>query len=381
MKKVLHLTTHLNTGGITTYIQNLIEPLRKHDFEISVLSSGGICEQNFRQLHAQIWDFPIKTKSELHPKLYWHLPKIARLCREQKIDILHAHTRVTQVMAFWLGIMTGIPTVTTCHGFYKRRLGRWINPAWGKVAIAISEPVAGHLKNDFHRKPESVCLVHNGINIIRLAEEYSRQGLDAAKKMFGFNPENKVIGMVARLSQDKGHDYLIRAFHVLVKDFPGIRLLIVGDGRERASLETLVHDLGLDKQVVFTGNLMQVAPALAAMDIFVLPATWREGFGLSIIEAMACGKPVIVTNIWALNSLIKDHSTGLLIEPKSETEIIRALSSLLTDNRLCESLGSQGKKMVNSFFSIEHMAAGIAAVYQAVLLPTARHEPKPAEIH
>lgn len=380
MKKILHLTTHLNTGGITTYIQGLIVPMRNLGFEISVLSSGGNCEQGFKQLDAQVWNFPIKTKSELHPKLYWHLPEIARLCRDQQIDLIHAHTRVTQVMAFWLGIMTGIPVVTTCHGFYKRRLGRRINPAWGKVAIAISEPVAAHLKNDFHRKAESICLVHNGINIIHLAEEYSRLSAAEAKKIFGFNPENKIIGMVARLIKDKGHDYLIRAFEVLIKDFPGIRLLIVGDGRERKPLEKLVHNLGLKDQVVFTGNIMNVAPALAAMDIFAFPATWREGFGLSIIEAMACGKPVIVTNIWALNSLIRDHSTGLLIEPKSETDLIRALSSLLSDNRLCESLGSEGKKMVESFFSIEHMAKGIAAVYQSALLPAAPQEPKTAEI-
>ncbi|MCM8776053.1 MAG: glycosyltransferase, partial [Candidatus Omnitrophica bacterium] len=108
-------------------------------------------------------------------------------------------------------------------------------------------------------------------------------------------------------------------------EIPAVRLLIVGDGREKDTLKKLIGELSLEDRIVFTGNLSDVSKPLAAMDVFALPATWREGFGLSIIEAMACRKPVIVTNIWALNSLVQNYETGILVEPRNVKELAREI--------------------------------------------------------
>ena len=361
--RVLHLATHLNTGGITTYILRLVRPLREHGVEISVLSSGGECTPSFQALQAPVFELPFRTKSELSPKLYRTLPALIRLVRENKIDLLHAHTRVTQVLAFWIQRIAGIPFVTTCHGFYKRRLGRRLLPAWGERTIAISLAVEDHLKNDFHVPAARIRRIFNAVNLEEIDRDYGKHHPEQVRVEYGFRREDCVVGVIARLVEDKGHHYLIRAIHALQKDMPQLRLIIVGEGRRKPDLVKLVVELGIRNRVVFTGNVADVTKPLAAMDIFALPATWREGFGLSIIEAIACGKPVIVTNIWALNTLIENGKTGILVEPKRADLLAQAIAGLARDQELRRSIGRQGRKMVETFFTMERMAREIADVY------------------
>lgn len=365
--KVLHLTTHLNSGGITIYILRLIKTFQKKGIETCVLSSGGDYADAFKARGVKVFDLPIKTKNELSPKVYLNLPRIMQIIREEKIDVLHAHTRITQVMAFWLQTFLKIPVVTTCHGFYKRRLGRRLNPAWGDKVIAISPPVGEHLKNDHKTPMDRIQIVSNGIDIEEIDQYLAQHNLESAKIHFGFSPKDPVIGDIARLVSDKGQEDLIRAMVILKEKFPTIRLLLVGEGKNRAHLEETVQALGLKSHVFFTGALKDITHALAAMDIFAFPATWREGFGLSIVEAMACKKPVVVTNVWALNALITDKENGLLVEAKQPEALADAITQLLRDPVLCDRVSQNARKMVEAKFSISRMAEEIAQVYRDVL--------------
>ncbi len=365
--KILHLTTHLNIGGITTYILRLIRPFRQNGIETFVLSSGGTCTAMLRAAGATVFELPIRTKSELNPKIYWAIPKIRRIIRENKIDILHAHTRVTQVVAFWIQKATGIPVVTTCHGFYKRRLGRRILPAWGDRVIGISQGVAGHLQQDHKVGLERIVTVNNGVDIEELDRAYAGHDSVKTKEEFGFLRRDPVVGIVARLVADKGHEYLIRAIDLLRKKHPDIRLLIVGDGIQKNYLQQITSQLELHQHVFFLGSVSDVTRPLAAIDIFAFPATWREGFGLSIVEAMACRKPVIVSNIWALNSLILDQSTGVLIEPKKIEPLAEAISELIRNPDKRAKIGRAGREMVEASFSVSRMALEIQQIYQGLL--------------
>ncbi|MBI3306759.1 MAG: glycosyltransferase family 4 protein [Candidatus Omnitrophica bacterium] len=360
---VLHLTTHINIGGITTYIVRLAEPLRRLGINLSVLSSGGGCTAAFQEKGVPVYELPIRTKSELHPKLYFAIPKIIRLIREQKIDLIHAHTRITQVQAFWISCFTGIPVVTTCHGFYKRRLGRRVLPAWGDCVIAISDGVADHLREDFGIPQEKIRIIYNAVDIEYLEEASARFRPEEIKSSYGFGRYDLVVGVVARLVADKGHEYLIHAIASLVDKIPNIRLLIVGDGRERLHLEQIVAQLGIKDSVVFTGNVDDITHPLAAVDVFALPAIWREGFGLSIVEAMACGIPVIVTNIWSLNTLIQNGITGMLVAPKSSDALADAIQTLLGNQELRQNMVKQARIMVKKLFTLQRMAEEMAEVY------------------
>ena len=302
--KILHLTTHLNRGGISKYILSVGNDFVKKGHEIYVCSSGGEMDEEFRVVGIQQKILPIKTKSELNPKLYWFLPALIGWVREQKIDVIHAHTRITQVMADWTHRLTGIPYVATAHGFYKRRLGRRLFPAWGIRTIAISEAVRTDLHETHHLSTDQIRVIYNGLDLQELANNFLKYEPRGVRGEYGFSEHDYVVGIIARLVPDKGHEYLIRALRCLENEFPSLKLLIVGDGKHRRYLEDLSNKLKLSARIHFTGNLKDVSKPLAATDLFALPAVWREGFGLSIVEAMACQKPVVVTNIWALNTLI-----------------------------------------------------------------------------
>ena len=324
-------------------------------------------EEEFREAGFRLKTFSIRTKSELSPKIYWALPELIRWVREEKIELIHAHTRITQVMSQWIQGITDIPFMTTCHGFYKPRLGRRILPAWGKEVVAISEPVGTHLRDSFHVSPDRIRIVYNGVDLRAFVSHFFEHRPAEVRKEYNIPEQAFVAGSTARLVPDKGHEYLIRALKKLESEIPDMHVLIVGDGRHRKPLETLAKDLKLDRRIHFTGNLRDVSRPLAAMDIFVLPATWREGFGLSIVEAMACQKPVIVTNIWALNTLIQNQVNGVLVEPRNVEELAVAIRRFFKDAEFRDRIGQAGRTAAEERFSLHRMVEELEDVYEEVL--------------
>ena len=368
MRRILHLTTHLNIGGITSYIKLLTKEMQKMPYQFFVGSSGGTQEQIIQEQGVHCLRLNIKTKSELSPKLYFAIPELLDFIQREKIDLIHAHTRVTQVLSWWIQRFSEIPCVSTCHGFYKPRLGRRLLPAWGNHVIAISKPVEGSLIEDFHVKKENVSTIFNAIDTADLTARYRQKNPEVIRKELGIPLGSKVIGIVARVVEDKGHEYFFRASGKLISDsFPDVKILVVGEGPYLNSAKKLVRRLSLENSVHFLGNINDVTYALAVIDIFVLPAIWREGFGLSIIEAMAVSKPVIVSNIWALNELVQNRVNGLMVEPRNVDELANAMRELLNNKDLYKKISHNGAEMVRREFSIHQMANRVDSLYQQIL--------------
>ncbi len=373
MIKVLHLTTHLNVGGITVYIRMLAKEMQRLGYDFSVVSSGGTEAESLEQKGIRCFTFNLKTKSELSPKIYMALPSLIRFVKKEKTDLLHAHTRVTQVLAWWIRFFTGVPYVSTCHGFYKRRLGRRIFPAWGNHVVAISEPVEEDMRKHFHVQKERVSTIFNAIDIEELRARYAEKNPLQIRKELNIPSDSPVVGIVARVVKDKGHEYLLAAADRLIRErFPNLKVLVVGGGNDLDRIKKLARNLGLSQSVFFTGSVRDITYPLAAMDIFVLPACWREGFGLSIIEAMSLSKPVVVTNIWALNALVTDRVTGLLIPPRNPEALANALTELLENGELRSLISEKGNDMVTQEFSISKMAENMDALYRRIIAETAR---------
>ncbi|OGW86281.1 MAG: hypothetical protein A3C35_03685 [Omnitrophica bacterium RIFCSPHIGHO2_02_FULL_46_11] len=380
MKRILHLTTHLNIGGITSYIKLLTKEMLKMPYQFFVGSSGGSQQEFLEAQGVHCLIFNIRTKNELSPKVYLAIPNLLNFIRQEKIDLIHAHTRVTQVLAWWLQRFSGIPYVTTCHGFYKRRIGRRLLPAWGDHAIAISKPVEESLLKDFRVKPGKVSTIFNAIDILDIRKRYAQKNPKEIRKDLHLPDKSRVIGIVARVVQDKGHEYFLKAAAKLILDsFPDVKIIIVGEGPYLESIKKLVQRLKLQNSVHFLGNVNDITYPLSVIDIFVLPAVWREGFGLSIIEAMAVSKPVIVTNIWALNELVQNRINGLLVEPKDVNGLANAMRELLVDKELYEKVSRNGSEMVEREFSISQMASRVDDLYQRVLSDHSRSFDSPID--
>ena len=175
--RVLLLTTHFNTGGITSYVLSLSDALVRQGHQVIVVSSGGNAVDRLEAACIKHIRLNIKVKSELHPKVFWALPKLKEILVAEKIDLIHAQTRVTQVIGTLLSSMTGVPLITTCHGFFRPRFWRRYFGCWGRKVIAISKPVAQHLQHDLKVDPENIILIRNGIDLalFRMTDDLLRQ--------------------------------------------------------------------------------------------------------------------------------------------------------------------------------------------------------------
>ncbi len=365
--KVLHLATHLNIGGITSYIDMTGTKLLQKGYRVGILSSGGDMAEVLKKKGFDIFIFPLRTKTELSPKLYFNLPKIVDLVRKEEIDLLHAHTRVMQVLAFFISKMTKIPVVTTAHGFYKPRLGRRIFGCWGERVIAVSPLVADELKKTHGVDEKRICLVQNAIDVDAFQKRMSEKDPLVERNRLGIPASAFVVGSISRLVRDKGHEYLIEAVKKLSGKFGNIFLLILGNGREKENLEELIEKLALKDRVRILSAIPDVTGILSIMDAFVHPATFREGFGFTIAEAMVAKKPVVGTNIWAINSIIQDQVNGFLVEPKSADALVKAIRSIIEDPDKARSIAENGQKMAVKLCSLDRMVNEIENIYEQVV--------------
>ncbi len=363
----LHLNTHLDPGGISTYIETLGKALMKKGHRVSVLSGGGSKIPSFEQSGIRCFSFPIRTKSELHPKLFLSLPRIASQIRLEKFDILHAHTRVTQVLAFWLGQITDLPFVSTAHGFYKARFGRKIFPCWGERVVAVSSLVAEELQN-LHRIPTSkITVVNNAIDIEDFEKRLRHQNPNEIRAKNGIPKNAFVIGCISRLVRDKGQEYLIEAVSRLKQQIPDLFLVLVGDGREKTRLESLIMKLDLNSRVRILSGLQETTTILPAIDVFVHPATYREGFGLAIVEALVAKKPVILTKIPALETLFEQNINAVLVSPKDSEALADAIFDFFQHPEKAKQIAERGHEMVSTLCRAERQAEEMERIYKEVL--------------
>jgi len=363
---ILFLSNHLNTGGITSYLLSLGAGLKGRGNRIFVASSGGDKEERFLQQGIVLIKVPLRTKSEASPKVVFSLFRLLPLIKKEKIDIIHANTRVTQALAFWLYKFSGAPYVSTCHGFFKPRMHRKLFPFWGKIVIAISDSVHQHLVDDFRLKPEKARVIYNGIDIDKFGVRSLELGvMSEAKKRFGLK-NGPVIGIIARLSDVKGHIYLIRAFKDVLKDKPDAQLFIVGEGKTHDELFGLAKELNIKDSVYFIPTVANTQEALLAMDIFVMPSL-QEGLGLALMEAMASGLAVVASDIGGLRNLIRDHQNGILVEPMDVKGLAKAMLELLNDAAKRKNYGETARKFILDNFSQEKMVKETLDLYQECL--------------
>lgn len=362
---IMLLAKHVNTGGITSYLLTLTKGLSREGHKVIVCSSGGNCVDLFKSQGVEhISVFGLGVKSVLNPLMWTAVPHLKSIIKMNNVDIIHVNTRVTQTLAFLINRSTDTPFVSTCHGFFKPHFWRKRFQFWGNRVIAISSPVKKHLLNDFNILPESVVLIPNGIDIERF---YPTEESRVKEVRDQWNLLHvPVIGIVARLSAVKGHEFLIKAMQLVHRKHPSAKCIIAGEGELEQKLKKQVHQLGLEDSVQFYKVVNNAQELLPLFDIFVLPSL-NEGLGLSVMEAQASGLPVIVSNVGGLPDIVKDGETGILVSTGNITGLAKAISLLLDDEVYAKTLGNNARKFINEHFSSDKMVKETLKVYNEVL--------------
>jgi glycosyltransferase involved in cell wall biosynthesis len=174
-----------------------------------------------------------------------------------------------------------------------------------------------------------------------------------------------VVGNVAALVPHKGQRHLVEAAALVVRQVPDARFVIAGEGELRAALERQIKDHHLEKHVMLLGFRPDVLSLHKAFDLFVMSSV-TEGLGTSLLDAMACEKPVVATNAGGIPEVVLEGTTGLLVPPRDHAAMAAAIVRLLRDPALRDRMGAAGLRVVREKFSAERMVQDTLKVYQAV---------------
>ncbi|WP_182526324.1 glycosyltransferase family 4 protein [Nocardioides dongkuii] len=191
-------------------------------------------------------------------------------------------------------------------------------------------------------------------------------GRDAARRELGLRPEQPVVLTVGRLTVMKGQRDLVDAVPALVRRFPDLAVLLIGDGHLRATLQAQAERLGVEHAVRFVGHRTDARELLDAADVFVLPSR-HEGMPLAALEAMEAGLPVVGTRVIGTSEAVEDGVTGLLVPPGRPPALAEALDDVLSDPLLRRRMGASGQRRYLTRFTATRMAQNTAAVYDEVL--------------
>lgn len=355
--RILILGTHLNCGGISRYIINLARGLKYRGHTVYVATCGGEWESFLKEDNIQHIFIPIKTKSILSPKLRIAYKNLKPFIQNKKIDIIHANTRVTQYLAYKLFKTTGIKYVSTFHGFYTPKLSRRYWKFEGVRTIAISQAVKDHLINDLFISSQNIDVVYNGIDI-----EYFSQERDY-RNIYGYKEDGVIVGMLGRISQEKGHFLALDAVLPLLRRYNNLYFFVCGGGKLLPLFKKRVKKEDLKDKV----RIMSIPPDdfLGIIDILVFPSS-KEGLGFSILEAFAKKKCVVASAKGGIREIVRDLDTGLIFDPYNEFSLRKVLEKVILDKELRRKVGINAFNFVQGF-SIENMAEQTEAVYKKIL--------------
>jgi len=301
---------------------------------------------------------------------------LAGWARRDAIDLLHLHSAKAGYLGRLAAQSAGVPAVYTPHAFPFQRTTDLLRPLYRYVERKLAKDTAkiicvseGEREEAVHAglPPEKMVVVPNGVNLTQWAPPSPQERL-AARRAFGITDAELVIGALARLVPQKGIDLLVQAAEDLLPDFPGVRIMIWGDGPQRKSLLDLSRRLALPG-IQLLGETRDPAQAYAAMDVFCNPARW-EGCPYAVLEAMACGLPVVASDITPHTGLLANGEAGILCENDLPGPLAGALRIVLADQDVRDAFGAAARRHVEEY-TVERMVAGTAAVYREVLANTA----------
>ncbi|MFF8031005.1 MULTISPECIES: glycosyltransferase family 4 protein [unclassified Streptomyces] len=364
--RILHITQPVD-GGVARVVTDLVRTQLADGLDVTAACPDSALATRLGTLGAHVRHW--RATRSPGASLAREVRQLARLIDEVRPDLVHAHSAKAG-LAGRLAVRGRVPTVFQPHAWsfeavdggaaaLALRWERW-GARWAARVVCVSEAeratgvragIAGRW-----------TVVPNGIDPERfrpLPADAVRAGLAPAA---GLGAQAPLVVCVGRLCRQKGQDVLLRAWSTVVRKVPEARLVLVGDGPERERLRAAAP-----ASVLFTGAVADASPWYQAADLVVLPSRW-EGMALAPLEAMACGRPVVVTDVdGARESLPSAFAARCLVPPEDPKALAGAVGALLLDPPLRASLGEQGRRHVLSRHDVRHTARAVVDLYRDLL--------------
>ena len=306
------------------------------------------------------------------------LMRLWALLRRHEPDLLHATLLRPVALGVPVARMAGVPAVVaTCNGLHEWTEGGRVGNALAgplyrsaarrvDVLVAVSRAVAAALRENAVRPP-LMKVIHNGVDTALFSPEARAGRRHILDELWGSScPDDVVlVGAAGNLRHVKGYDVLVHAAARVVRADDRIRFVLWGDGPERHHLAQLVAVHQLGDRLLMPGRRTDMAGALAACDVFVQPSR-REGFGLAAAEAMACGVPVVASDVDGLSELVADGRTGHLVSAGDGRALARALTHLVARPDLLAAMAMAARERACGHYTLAMMTRAYMDTYMSL---------------
>jgi len=357
---VIQIVLSLKCGGLERLVLDLASRLNNSRFRSSIC-----CLDEAGELASEAEALGIKViVTKRRPGRDVFLPfKLAKILKEENVDIVHTHNPGALIYGTIAARLAGTKVViNTRHGRERRPVNGLIW-AMNDTIAAISKDAKERLLKYNKINPKKINIVHNGVEIERFS---SSQNKDTKKKLLNTQTDCQIIGTVSRLAEEKDQFTILEAFSKVSKNISKVRLVFVGDGPLRKELENYSGKIGISNKVIFLGFQKDIGEIVKTFNLFSLPSL-TEGISLSLLEAMAAGKPCVATNVGGNPEVVVDGETGILVPPKDPQAMADAIVKILRNPELAQKMGAAGRRRVEEKFSLDRMVGEYEELYEKCL--------------
>lgn len=354
-------------GGAERAVFEIVSNLDPNRYNITVccLKRWGAIADSLKKLGIRV----VFLKEFIHTRIMENLQllyHLTLLMKKEKIDIVHSHLVGANLLSRFAAFLAGVPVVVcnihTLEVWYPRRL--FLDGLTHFLVdgyIAVAEAVKDYTLHHSIIPEKKITVIPNAVDPKKVEPGDSSK----KKQELGFKPEDVIIGTVARLSEEKGIDYLIKAAKILSREFPHLHYLIVGNGPLERELKRMTADLGLVRNIHFLGLQEKATEIMDAFDIFVLPSIY-EGLPVVLLEAMALSKCIVATRVGGIPEVVEEGRNGILVNPKNESNLAQAIRELLLNKEKRILMGKTSRERAEKEFNIQKIVLRISDLYQTL---------------
>lgn len=364
--KVLQVIWALLYGGAERIVMDLSQSLDREKFDVHICCTNGkgvFAERMEKQ------GIPVHVLADAEWKpVYLSGLKLVRLLRKERPAVLHSHGSGPLFDASFARLFYRVPLyVHTFHyGNYphcsrKTLMAERVAARMPDQLVAVSNAQRSALVQYLKIPPSKIRTIWNGV--AKNPNIGNKELIDAKKGELGIQPGDLTLGTVAIFSEQKGFVYLLDSAAKVVNVLPKARFILVGDGPLRQELENKVRSMRLDSRVLFTGLRTDVQELLLTFDVFLMSSLW-EGMALTLLEAMAAGKPVIATDVGDSSMIVKNGITGYLVPPKDPMQMADSILRLGSDPVAIRKMGEEALREYYDKFTLEKMMGEYGRLFE-----------------
>ena len=364
MKKirVMHVIEDLGVGGLERVVVTICRNIDRSRFEPSVLvlRGSGVLEAELAPLKIEVIDIGgAPGKGD-----YFAFRKVAREARQRRIDVFHTHNSLPLFDAFAAARLTGVRGhVHTDHARnfpdkLRYMVAEHVVSYFLDQIVAVSDDTKKNLVHYEKISPSRITVIPNGIDGERFTQPVDVAAVRAALGV----STGPVIGLAARLTEQKGVIYLLQAVVQLREQYPGLQVLIAGSGDQEDYLKRAAAELGVANAVQFLGMRLDMPELVRAFDVYVIPSIW-EGLPMALLEAFAAGTPVVASDVGGVGKVIRHRENGSLVPARDPAALAAELAHVLAHAELRKQYRATARRTFEDSYSAEAMTRRYEAIY------------------